>query len=516
MPIRNGIEISEEDAIEYDKLIAEAEYYDSIQYTYKIKLNATFGAISNQHFKFGDKSLGESITAGGRHIVTHQHRQVNKLLDGSYDEFGKGIIYGDSVAGNTVIHTSNGDIKIEDLFTNTSYKDKGKEYCNVSNIKSLTFNEERKSNEYRDIKYVVRHAVDKKMFRVWSSDTTFVDVTEDHSLMIFSDNKLVEAKPTSLQDAKLIIADGNYTRHVVPVRIEEIDSPEYVYDIEVDTTHTFYGNDILLHNTDSTYFNTFADSTEDAKAIGDAIAEEVNKSFIPYMMDNFLIDEERAKLIKSEREIVADRGIFIMKKKYMLHLTDLDGYPVDKVKNMGTDLKRTTIPKAISIKLESFIERLLKGEEWEDMEVEVVQYKDELIQSDNILDIGIPSGVNKVEAYTREYEKDPTTRLPGTVAPCIFYNICRDQNNDNASPAITSGMKTKKFFLATKQGRFKTISLPTDMTKYEIPAWFSELEIDLKTHMDRLVDAPINNVLKAIGKKAPTHQSLIDDSLFEY
>lgn len=40
MPLRKGIEISEEDAIKYDHHIMMSEYYDKLQYVFKIKLNS--------------------------------------------------------------------------------------------------------------------------------------------------------------------------------------------------------------------------------------------------------------------------------------------------------------------------------------------------------------------------------------------------------------------------------------------------------------------------------------------
>jgi len=483
----------------------------------------TYGAISNAYFRFSDKTLGESTTACGRHIVTHQHRKVNELLDDSYDEFGEAIIYGDSVAGDTMITTDQGDIKIEDLFVSVDVNEKGKEYCNRGDIKSLTFDEDSYSNQYKDIKYVVRHAVDKQMYRVWFDDNTrYIDITEDHSLIGLSplNNKsLIEVKPTDI-----INREHRHILHVknksfipkVPTNIEKIKSPEYVYDIEVADTHKFYGNDILLHNTDSSYFHTFTDNANEAKKVGDAIADEVNKSFIPFMMNNFLVDKENAEIIRCGREIVADRGIFVKKKKYMLHLVDLDGYKVDKSKIMGLDSKRATIPKPIAKNIENFIERLLKGESWEDIEQDVVDYKDILLNSNDILDIGIPSGVNKIEEYTKNYDIDPTTYLPGTVGPCIHYNLMRAEYNDLLSPELSSGMKTRKFFLKKANGRFKTISLPFDMKNFDIPEWFWEFEIDKNLHMEKLVDAPINNVIKAIGEEAPTKQSMKIKSLFEF
>jgi hypothetical protein len=40
VPIRKGIEITEEDAIEYDQHIMMSEYFDKLQYVFKIKLNS--------------------------------------------------------------------------------------------------------------------------------------------------------------------------------------------------------------------------------------------------------------------------------------------------------------------------------------------------------------------------------------------------------------------------------------------------------------------------------------------
>lgn len=734
--VRKDIPLTESDAEAYDKLIEDSEYFDRLQYVYKIKLNSSYGAICQKHFKFSDKSLGESTTAIGRHVVVHQHSKVNEALTGEYDAYGEAIVYGDSVAGDTIIETNEGPIKIEDLFTHVDSIENGKEYCNRGDIESLTFNELPQINQYRKIKYVVRHAVNKQMYRVWFGNTRYVDVSEDHSFIGVSDSRsktpcqLVNVRPTDIGKGHinsvllnannihtpvtitnypkelyilmgLILGDGyvdeksngctnlsvgssdkkeivdtvlnpligagwitsvkdrvnkhdirihgaklkkflldhlytartkkipdfifldskeniglflngyftangtvingsprlssvsaeyikgsnillkncgiasNYwtettensyagvpsgtystilnvydsvrfeqlvgfslvRKHqkirvdygkrkihlmgqngytlIVPTLIEKIDSPDYIYDIEVMGTHKFYGNDILLHNTDSTYFHTFCDNTDDARAVGDAVAKSVNKSFHKFMRDNFLLNDEYNGIMKCGREIVSKRGIFVKKKKYMLHLVDLDGYAVDKLKVMGLDTKRTTIPKHISSALEKFLERLLKGEQWDSIEQDIVDYKESLLSS-NLLDIGIPSGINNLEKYTSAFSDDPKTFIPGHVSAAVLYNICRKDNNDNQSVEITSGMKIKRFILKRPYGRFKAIALPTDTTEQEIPEWFSEFEIDINMHMEKLIDAPLNNVIKAIGELAPTKKSMMIKSIFDF
>lgn len=40
MKTRNGVQMSNEDADQYDKLNHQQNYYDRLQYVYKIKLNS--------------------------------------------------------------------------------------------------------------------------------------------------------------------------------------------------------------------------------------------------------------------------------------------------------------------------------------------------------------------------------------------------------------------------------------------------------------------------------------------
>ena len=91
----------------------------------------------------------------------------------------------------------------------------------------------------------------------------------------------------------------------------------------------------MYGDTDSTYFLTHARNQEEAIMIADAVADKVNASYPAFMRDAFLCNPGFDDIIKCGREIVSDRGIFVDKKRYILHLVDLDGKPVDKMKVMG-------------------------------------------------------------------------------------------------------------------------------------------------------------------------------------
>ena len=277
----------------------------------------------------------------------------------------------------------------------------------------------------------------------------------------------------------------------------------------------FQAESVIYGDTDSTYFLTHADNEEDAIKIADAVAEKVNASYQTFMAKTFLCTSNFDKIIKAGREIVSDNGIFVDKKRYILHLVNLDGYPVDKMKVMGLDTKKTTLPAPVSKKLNGFIERLLKGDTWDNVAADIVKYKTELMASEDIMDIGLPKGVNKIEQYTKEYNLDPNARLPGHVAAAIFYNKCLAEYGDKRSIQITSGMKIKVFYLTQRQGKFKSIAIPTDAEF--VPEWFlTNFAVDLPAHLERLVDNPLSNILKAIGKTTPTPHSMLVESLFSF
>jgi DNA polymerase elongation subunit (family B) len=272
---------------------------------------------------------------------------------------------------------------------------------------------------------------------------------------------------------------------------------------------------VIYGDTDSTYFKTYADNIEDAIKVADAVAAKVNASYQEFMQRTFLCNAGFDNLVKAGREIVSDRGIFVEKKRYILHLVDLDGKKVDKMKVMGLDTKKTTLPAEVSGVLNKFIERFLKGESWEQISESIVQYKDELMNSTDPMRIGLPKGVKKIESYTAAFEEDFEARLPGHVAAAIYYNQCLKEYKDKTSLPISSGMKIKVFYLIGKHGKFKSIALPTDVEV--VPQWFLDnFRIDRDAHIERLVDNPLTNILKAIGKEPPSRQSLYVDSLLVF
>lgn len=312
------------------------------------------------------------------------------------------------------------------------------------------------------------------------------------------------------------------------------------YDIRLAESTTLSGREILFHmankiaedltgsydmssdaiiygDTDSVYFKTYKDNVDDALDVANHACETVNNSYPEFMKNTFNCDEKHNKIMKAEQEIVADRGIYIGKKYYMLHLVADAGKKVDKMKFMGVPIKKTTLPKEIKNKLSSYIERLLKGESWDIIGPEVTYYKDTLMEMEDVSLLGLPKGINKLEQYTEKFNNnEPDLRLPGHVSAAILWNKCLQSFKDTESPRIMSGNKLSVFYLTKKIDRFKSIAVPKDINV--LPDWFIENFvpiIDRKAQIYRLVDKPMEIMISVAGIKVPTKKKLkLEEGLF--
>jgi DNA polymerase elongation subunit (family B) len=74
----------------------DRDYWDKRQLVRKILLNSAYGALLNEHCRFYDKRIGQSVTLSGRQIVRHMMSQINECVAGEYSHEGQAIVYGDT------------------------------------------------------------------------------------------------------------------------------------------------------------------------------------------------------------------------------------------------------------------------------------------------------------------------------------------------------------------------------------------------------------------------------------
>ena len=268
----------------------------------------------------------------------------------------------DSVVGETIIKVNGKDIKIEDLWNNYGeIIDSNKE---VKDTKSLNLFTESVNNNFKieskRIANVIRHKVSKKLYKVklYDGDTIKeVIITEDHSIMCKRGDTLLEIKIGEIKDGDKLLYRVNDTftlKEVDRYEIEEVEHEEtYVYDIEVEDNHNFFGNDILVHNSAYVLIKLPFSKTKDIQKTViycQAIAERLNKSYQKalelyfYRASNWHPDYN-AMNFKSE--VIAFKGFFGAKKFYGLGIIWKEGtfYEELDLKTTGGQIKKADITK---------------------------------------------------------------------------------------------------------------------------------------------------------------------------
>ncbi len=330
------------------------------------------------------------------------------------------------------------------------------------------------------------------------------------------------------------------TSHMIS-KISEILTGEYVKTVktagdiivnedenEEDSNMWLYTNEsdaIIYGDTDSCYFKTYSKNKEEAIIIADEVGEQVNTSFPDFMKEAFGCTEGYDQLIKAGREVVADRGIFQAKKKYILRVVNLDGKDVpagDKksLKVMGGEIKKSDTPKVIQKFLKDVTMKILDGESYTELETFVNTSRKKLKTSTDILSIGISKSVNKLELYTDEYNKFEVSgikkvRLPGHVRASINFNNHLVKANDQVIQPIRSGDKIKIFYLRANDFGYTSIAVPGDTDN--LPKWFiDDLSVDMKQTEQKLIDLKLGSIFDPIGWKVPTLNGAIVNKLVSF
>lgn len=281
---------------------------------------------------------------------------------------------------------------------------------------------------------------------------------------------------------------------------------------------------IIYGDTDSCYYLCYGASDKaSAIEIADLAADTVNASFPEFMRTAFNCQPEFDDLIKAGRELVGIRGLFQAKKKYMIKIVDLEGFPVDKMKSMGSEIKKADTPKVIQVFLKKTVDMILDGEEYDSVVKYVNQQRKDILKKKlNVFLLGVAKQVNNLDKYAAEYNNPGTIRtekggkltIPGHARAACNYNKMLD-TFDAGAKAIRSGDKVLIFYLKPNAFKFDAMAVPAETVRF--PAWFEEnFAIDIKKTEDRMFDAKLAGIFEALGKDVPSPQSAHINSILSF
>lgn len=277
---------------------------------------------------------------------------------------------------------------------------------------------------------------------------------------------------------------------------------------------------ILTGDTDSCFALLDTDNYKDAILIADEIGILVNKLFPDFMVDAFCCQPGFHDLISASREVVAERGLFIAKKKYVLKVVNVDGDKVNKLKAMGMETKKSDTPKVIQKFLTDVVTNILDGKKYNVLEDYIILARTDLLKEENLMALGIPKSVNNLDEYYEQYTRYELTgkkkiNLPGHVRASCNYNEYAQRMESKNAKLIRSGDKVKVFYLLPNEENYKSIAIPVDLPKW--PSWLLDnFKIDKDLSEQKMIDAKLRGIFDAMNWTIPTVQNKFVRSILEF
>jgi DNA polymerase elongation subunit (family B) len=214
-----------------------------------------------------------------------------------------------------------------------------------------------------------------------------------------------------------------------------------------------------------------------------------------------------------KRECIADTGVFLQKKRYVMHILDDEGIKKQKFKYTGVEVVRTTMPDAIKPYAKRIIETMLSTQSLKETN-KVLNDTYEIFKTLAPEQIAFVMGVKGYEKYAVQCKQFKTCKgMPIHVKSAYFYNMMLDMlNTGNKYEKLSSGDKVRYLYLQQpNKYRLDTIGF-----KYEFPAELGELfKVDYEKMFEKILFQGIerfyNNVSWAIRRPTANVQTELFD-----
>jgi len=214
-----------------------------------------------------------------------------------------------------------------------------------------------------------------------------------------------------------------------------------------------------------------------------------------------------------KRESICDKGVFLQKKRYVLHKLDDEGIVCNKFKYTGVEVVRTTMPNAIKPYVKKIIEHMIMTENQKSTN-EIFEETYEIFKSLPIKDIAFVMGVRDYEKYSI-YAKDWKVKkgTPIHVKSSIYYNnLLKYYNISSKHENISSGDKIRYFY--TMPNKFGLNSLGF---KYNLPVEFEkDFKVDYEKMFDKIVYSVIDRFYENVDWKTFKPGQAVNLDLFDF
>ena len=265
---------------------------------------------------------------------------------------------------------------------------------------------------------------------------------------------------------------------------------------------------VIAGDTDSVYLNLkpvvdkfYGDNLPETSKVIDFLDSLCQKKIQPFIDKSYqeLSDTMNAyeQKMDMEREVIADRGVWVAKKRYMLNVHDSEGvrYDEPKLKIMGLEAVKSSTPAACRDNLKKVMRLILTHTESDVIDfIEAFRKEFKTLPLD---DIAFPRGVNGLRKY-RSADTIWKKSTPIHVKGALIYNHMREERGvAKKYEEIRDGDKLKFVHLREpNEAMAPVISFPDE----RIPAEFNLSNvIDHDTQFDKAFVEPLKIILDTIG-----------------
>ena len=242
------------------------------------------------------------------------------------------------------------------------------------------------------------------------------------------------------------------------------------------------------------------------KAAEDKIQKVIDKSF--ENLAKYVNAYEQKMYMK--REAIANKGIWVAKKRYMMNVFDEEGvrYDIPKLKIMGVEAVKSSTPEVCRGKIKDAIRVIMNDSE--DNLIKFVRDFKEVFKTLSPEEVAFPRSCNNLDKYinaSQIYNKGTPIHVKGSLI--YNYNIHKHKL-ERKYPLIKNGDKIK--FLMLKQPNTVKDTVISFATK--IPQEF-ELHkyVDYDMQFEKTFTDPLKFILDSIGWKLEREATL--ESFFE-
>ena len=207
------------------------------------------------------------------------------------------------------------------------------------------------------------------------------------------------------------------------------------------------------------------------------------------------------------REVIADRGIWTAKKRYILNVHDNEGvrYATPKLKIMGIEAIKSSTPAICRQALKDIFKRIIETDQ-ETVQTDIANFKAAFKQA-SAEQVAFPRGVNNLNKWTDKltvYKKGTPIHIRGAI---LHNNLVTKEKLGRSIQKITSGDKVKFTYLIKPNPIKENVIAFVDY----MPRQFKlEKYIDYNLQFEKTFLGAIEPVLDAVGWTSEKQVSLED------